>query len=65
MADRFDPSSQARADQLITVGYVGMPVRSIAVGSSPDEINLVMWKCGASRPAKLTLIDDDGRHSVR
>lgn len=65
MADLFGPSSQARAHQLITVGYVGMRVRSITVGSSPNEINLVMWKCGASRPAKLMLIDDDGRLSVR
>ena len=59
------PSSQAVADRLIAAGFVGMRVRSFAIGSSPNEVNLVMWKWGASRPAKLTLIDDDGRLSGR
>ena len=59
------PASQAAADRLIAAGYVGMRVRSFAIGSSPNEVNLVMWKWGASRPAKLTLIDDDGRLARR
>ena len=59
------PASQAAADRLIAAGYVGMRVRSSAIGSSPNEVNLVMWKWSASRPTKLTLIDDDGRLAGR
>jgi membrane-associated protease RseP (regulator of RpoE activity) len=53
------------ADRLIAAGYVGMRVRSFAIGNSPNEVSLVTWKWGVSRPAKLTLIDDDGRLSGR
>ena len=52
------PASQALADRLIAAGYVGMRIRSYAICSSPDDINLIMWKWAASRPTKLTLIDD-------
>lgn len=57
------PASQVLADRLIAAGYVGMRVRSYAIGSGPDDINLVMWQWSASRPTKLILIDDDGRLS--
>ena len=59
------PASQAPADRLIATGYVGMRVQSFAIGSGPNDINLVMWKWAAGRPTKLTLIDDDGRLSGR
>ena len=59
------PASQALANRLIAAGYVGMRVGSFAIGSSLDDINLVMWKWSASRPARLTLVDDEGRLSGR
>ena len=55
------PSSQALADRLIAAGYAGMLVRSFAVGAGVDDINLVLWKWGASRPSLVVLIDDESR----
>ena len=36
-------SSQALADRLIAEGYIGMLVRSFAVGAGPGDIVLVLW----------------------
>ena len=44
------PASQALADRLIAAGYVGMRVRSFAVGAGTGDINLVMWQWGANPP---------------
>ena len=59
------PASQALADRLIAAGYVGMRVRSFATGASADDLNLVMWRWGPERPARVVLIDDEGRLSGR
>ena len=58
------PASQALADRLIAADYVGMQVRSFAVGTGADDLNLVMWRCGAERPARIVLIDEEGRLSA-
>jgi len=55
------PASQALADYLIAAGYVGMQVRSFAAGADAADINLVMWKWGPDRPARVVPIDDEGR----
>lgn len=59
------PASQALADRLIAAGYVGMRIRSFAVGAGADDINLVMWRWGAGPPARVVLIDDEDRLSGR
>ena len=58
------PASQALADRLIAAGYAGMQVQSFAVGTGADDLNLVMWKWGSERPARVVLIDDEGRLSA-
>lgn len=55
------PASQALADRLVTAGYVGMCVQSLARGAGAGDVNLVMWKWGSNRPARVILIDDQGR----
>ena len=57
------PASQALADRLIAAGYVGMQVRSFGVGTGTDDLNLVMWRWSSERPARVVLIDDEGRLS--
>ena len=42
------PESQALADCLIAAGYVGMKIQSFAVGADTNDLNLVMWRWGAS-----------------
>lgn len=64
MADAsIGAASQALADRLIAAGYVGMRVWSFAAGSGPDDLNLVMWLWGSEPPARLVLVDDEGRLS--
>ena len=58
------PASQALADRLIAAGYVGVQVRSFAVGTGTDDLNLVMWRWGSEPPARVVLIDDEGRLSA-
>ena len=55
------PATQALANRLIAAGYVGIQVRSFAAGAGPDDCNLVMWQWSADRPARVVLIDDEGR----
>ncbi len=55
------PASQALADRLIAAGYTGMQVRSFAVGAGDGDLNLVMWRWGEDPPARIVLIDDEGR----
>ncbi|MYB53913.1 MAG: RES domain-containing protein [Acidobacteriia bacterium] len=57
------PASQAVADRLVAAGYVGMRIRSFAAGARADDLNLVMWRWGAERPARVVLVDDEGRLS--
>lgn len=55
------PASQALADRLIAAGYVGMRIPSFVAPAGESDINLVMWKWGPRRPARVVLIDDEGR----
>ena len=57
------PASQALADRLIATGHVGIRVQSFAIGTGTDELNLVMWRWGSERPARVVFIDDEGRLS--
>ena len=57
------PASQALAECLIAAGYVGMRVHSFAAGAGADDLNLVMWKWAFERPARVVLVDDEGRLS--
>ena len=55
------PASQQLADRLIAAGFAGMRVRSFAAGTGPDDLNLVLWRWGDDRPARVALIDDERR----
>lgn len=55
--------TQAFAERLFKDGYVGLRVRSFALGASTDDINFVFWTWGATRPALLVVNDRDGRLS--
>ena len=59
------PASQGLVDHLIAAGHAGMLVRSFVNGASVDDLNLVMWRWGSERPARVVLIDDEGRLSGR
>lgn len=55
------PPSQALADRLIAAGHVGMLVPSFARGAGLNDFNLVLWQWGPEPPARVVLIDDEGR----
>ena len=54
-------ASQRLVERLVEASYVGMLVRSFAVGATEDDVNLVMWRWGDVYPARVTLIDEQGR----
>ena len=53
--------TQAFARKLHDEGYRGLLVRSFAPGAGAADFNLVLWAWGATKPARLTLVDDEGR----
>jgi RES domain-containing protein len=53
--------TQAFARTLAERGHRGLLVRSFAPGSGADDLNLVLWTWGERHPAKLRLVDDEGR----
>ena len=55
------PASHRLAVQLTAAGYVGMRVRSFAVGADRRDLNLVMWRWGEDRPTRVVLIDEEDR----
>lgn len=63
MRIRGEARTQAFARELVEAGYHGLLVRSFAKGATPDDLNLVLWRWGADAPARLTVIDDEGRLS--
>ncbi len=63
MLEQGTAASQHLAERLIEAGYVGMLVRSFAVGADETDINLVMWRWGDAYPIRVTLIDEEGRLS--
>ena len=54
-------ASQRLAERLVDAGYVGMLVRSFAVDTSEDDVNLVMWRWGDVYPTRVTVIDEQDR----
>ncbi len=61
MKTHGEAQTQAFARGLIGKGYQGLLVRSFANGASENDINLVLWQWGKAPPARLSLIDDEGR----
>jgi len=55
------PASQQLAEKLIATGFAGMRFRSFVADSGSDDLNLVLWNWGPRRPAKVVLVDDEGR----
>ena len=58
-----ESGTQAFARRLSAAGYAALLVQSFARGSSPTDLNLVLWRWGASAPTRLVLIDDENRLS--
>jgi len=54
-------ASQRLAERLVEAGYVGMLVRSFAVGAGEDDVNLVMWRWSDVYPTRVTVVDEEGR----
>jgi RES domain-containing protein len=61
MRAKGEARSQGFARSLIAKGYSALLVRSFAPGASSRDLNLVLWQWGDAPPARLTLIDDEGR----
>ena len=61
MLDGRVAASQRLAESLVEAGYVGMLVRSFAVGASQTDVNLVMWRWGDAHPTRVTVIDEQDR----
>ncbi|MDP3962196.1 MAG: RES domain-containing protein [Pseudorhodobacter sp.] len=53
--------TQILAERLIADGYAGLQVPSFAAGATAEDLNVVLWVWGNALPAKLLLIDDEGR----
>jgi RES domain-containing protein len=56
--------TQAFARSMIANGYSALLVPSFAPGASERDLNMVLWQWGSAAPARLTLIDDEGRLSA-
>lgn len=53
--------AQILAERLIADGFAGLRVPSFAKGATVEDLNTVLWVWGSTLPAKLVLIDDEGR----
>ena len=53
--------TQIMSERLIADGYAGLQVRSFASGATAEDMNVVLWVWSNTLPAKLVLIDDEGR----
>ena len=63
MKQHGEAPTQTLSRRLIAAGYHGLLVRSFAPGSSPEDLNLVLWRWGDRLPSHLVLIDDENRLS--
>lgn len=63
MRDDGEAPTQALARRLSARGFNGLLVRSFAKGAGEGDLNLVLWSWGSEAPARLRLIDDEGRLS--
>ena len=61
MAATGEAPTQAFAERLIAEGFVGLLVRSFAPGATAADLNLVLWRWGGDPPARLSVVDDEGR----
>ena len=46
---------------IVCWAFAGLRVPSFAKGATGEDLNLVLWVWGSTLPAKLVLIDDEGR----
>ena len=53
--------TQILAERLIADGFAGLRVPSFAKGATGEDLNVVLWIWGNALPARLVLIDDEGR----
>ena len=63
MKKQGEAHTQTLARTLIARGFHGLLVRSFALGTTKNDLNLVLWRWGDAAPSRLTLIDDEGRLS--
>jgi RES domain-containing protein len=63
MEAKGEAQTQTLARTLIGKGYHGLLVRSFANGATENDLNLVLWRWGDAPPARLILVDDEGRLS--
>jgi RES domain-containing protein len=61
MREKGEARSQEFARMLIATSYRALLVRSFAPGAGEADLNLVLWQWGDAPPARLVLIDDEGR----
>ena len=65
--DQMKVNGEARTQSfvrnILAKGYRALLVRSFAPGAGESDLNLVVWEWGAAAPARLVLIDDEGRLS--
>jgi len=61
MKSKEEARTQGFARNLIAKGYCALLVRSFAPGTSEHDFNLVLGQWGNAPPARLALIDDEGR----
>ncbi len=62
MLDSQRVPTQSFAKELFASGFVGLLVRSFALGTSEANLNIVLWRWTGSG-AKLELVDDENRLS--
>jgi RES domain-containing protein len=65
--DQMKVTGEARTQSFVRAilakGYRALLVRSFAPGARERDLNLVLWEWGTTAPARLTLIDNEGRLS--
>jgi RES domain-containing protein len=65
--DQMKASGEARTQSfvraIVAKGYRALLVRGFAPGAGESDLNLVLWEWGTTAPARLVLIDDEGRLS--
>ena len=61
MQEEGKAPTQILAERLIADGYAGLRVPSFAKGATREDLNMVLWVWGSRLPAKLVLIDVEGR----
>jgi RES domain-containing protein len=64
MKAKGEARTQTFARTLIANGCCALLVRSLAPGASEQDLNLVLWRWGNGLPARLILIDNEGRLSL-